>query len=52
MLEVNFYDNINDDLLKYAVIISKSSGKYVLKKHCERNTYENPKDIVSLMNKF
>ena len=26
MLEVNFYDNVADELLKFAVIISKTNG--------------------------
>ena len=41
-MEVKFYDNADDDLLKFAVIISKSTGKWVLCKHKERNTYEIP----------
>ena len=27
MLEVKFYDTVDDDLLKFAVIISQSNGK-------------------------
>lgn len=42
MTEVKFYDNTNDNLLKFAVIISKANGKFVLCKHKERNTYEIP----------
>lgn len=42
MLEVKFHDNADDDLLKFAVIISKSNGKWVFCKHKERNTYEIP----------
>lgn len=42
MLEVKFYDNIEDRLLKFAVIISKSNGQWVFCKHKERNTYEVP----------
>ena len=41
-MEVKFYDNVADELLKFAVIISKSMGKWVLCKHKERNTYEIP----------
>ncbi len=26
---VKFYENVNDDLLKFAVIIAKHNGKYV-----------------------
>ena len=42
MLEVNFYDTVDDDLLKFAVIISRSNGKWVMCKHKERDTYEVP----------
>jgi len=41
-MEVKFYDNVDDELLKFAVIISKSSGKWVFCKHKERDTYEVP----------
>lgn len=42
MLEVKFYDTVEDVLLKFAVIISKSSGQWVFCKHKERDTYEVP----------
>lgn len=42
MTEVKFYDNIDDSMLEFAVIISRSQGKYVFCKHRERNTYEIP----------
>ena len=42
MLEVKFYDTVDDSLLKFAVIISQSNGKWVFCKHKERNTYECP----------
>lgn len=42
MMEVKFYETIDDSVLKFAVIISKSSGKWVFCKHKERNTYEIP----------
>ncbi len=42
MLQVNFYDTIDDKLLKFAVIISKTKGKWVFCKHKNRNTYEIP----------
>ncbi len=42
MLEVSFYDAVDDELLKFAVIIAKTNGKWVLCKHRERNTYEIP----------
>ena len=47
MLEVNFYDTVDDDLLKFAVIISQSNGKWVMCKHKERDTYEVPGGPVS-----
>ncbi len=42
MLEVHFHDIVDDELLKFAVIISKTNGKWVLCKHRERDTYEVP----------
>lgn len=42
MLEVNFYDQVADNLLKFAVIIAKTEGKWVFCKHKERDTYEIP----------
>lgn len=42
MAEVRFYDTADEQLLKFAVIIAKSGGKYVLCKHKERDTYEVP----------
>ncbi|WMC91172.1 NUDIX hydrolase [Kineothrix sp. MB12-C1] len=42
MIEVTFYNQIDDDLLKFAVIISKSNGKWVFCKHKDRDTYEVP----------
>ena len=42
MVEVNFYDNIDDKMLKFAVIISKTNGKWVFCKHKERDTLEVP----------
>lgn len=41
-MKVRFYDNVDDSLLKFAVIISKSDGKWVFCKHKERDTYEIP----------
>lgn len=41
-MEIKFYDNIDDALLKFAVIISKANGKWVFCKHKERDTYEAP----------
>ena len=42
MLEVKFYDNVDDELLKFAVIISKTNGKWIFCKHKERESYEVP----------
>lgn len=42
MFEIKFYDEVDDSLLKFAVIVSKSNGKWVFCKHRERNTYECP----------
>lgn len=41
-MQVNFYETVDDALLKFAVIISKHNGKWVFCKHKERNTYEIP----------
>ena len=42
MIEVKFYDDIEDRLLKFAVIVSRHKGKWIFCKHKERNTYECP----------
>lgn len=42
MIEVKFYDNVDDNRLKFAVIIAKTSGKWVFCKHRERDTFEVP----------
>lgn len=42
MAIVNFYEEADDRLLKFAVIIAKSDGKYVFCKHKTRNTWEVP----------
>ena len=42
MVEVKFYDSVDDSLLKFAVIIAKSDGKWVFCKHRERDTFEVP----------
>jgi len=42
MLEVKFYQEVADELLKFAVIISKTDGKWIFCKHKERDTYEVP----------
>lgn len=41
-MQVKFYDEVEDALLKFAVIITKSNGKWVFCKHRERDTYEVP----------
>lgn len=41
-MKVQFYDKVDDKFLKFAVIISKSNGKWVFCKHKERDTYEVP----------
>lgn len=42
MAQVKFYDTTDDSLLKFAVIVAKSNGKWVFCKHKERDTYECP----------
>ena len=42
MTKVRFYDNVDDLLLKFAVIIARHNGKWVFCKHKERNTWEMP----------
>ena len=44
MVEVKFYDEVDDSLLKFAVIIAKTDGKWVFCKHKERDTLEIPGD--------
>lgn len=41
-IEVKFYEQVNDELLKFAVIAAKAGGKTVFCKHRERDTYEIP----------
>lgn len=41
-MKVQFYDKVDDKLLKFAVIISKANGKWLFCKHKERDTYEVP----------
>lgn len=42
MIEVKFYDEAADDLLKFAIIIARKDGKWIFCKHKERDTYELP----------
>ena len=39
---VRFYDQVDDALLRFAVIIARTEGKWVFYKHRERDTYELP----------
>lgn len=41
-MSVNFYEEVEDSLLKFAVIIAKHNGSYVFCKHKERETLEVP----------
>ncbi len=41
-MDVNFYDAVDDALLKFAVIAAKHKGQWVFCKHRERNTFEVP----------
>ena len=41
-IQVRFYDQVDDRLLQFAVIIAKTNGKWVFCKHKERDTYELP----------
>lgn len=41
-MKVQFYDEVDDSLLKFAVIISKSNKKWVFCKHKQRDTFEIP----------
>lgn len=42
MVEVKFYENVADELLKFAVIVAKTENKWFFCKHKERDTYEVP----------
>ncbi len=42
MIEVNFYESVDDELLDFAVIIAKTNGQWIFCKHRERDTYEIP----------
>ena len=41
-MKVNFYDSIDDSLLKFAVIVATYHGRFVYCKHRDRTTYEIP----------
>lgn len=42
MVEVSFFDRVDDSLLQFAVIIARTDGRWVFCKHRERDTYEVP----------
>ena len=42
MLAVKFYEDMKDELLRFAVVIAKHDGKWVFCKHKERETLEFP----------
>jgi len=42
MIEVKFYDTVDDYLLKFAVIVAKYNDKFVYCKNINRDTYEIP----------
>lgn len=39
---VNFYEQVSDELLKFAVIIARTSEGFIFCKHRKRNTWEIP----------
>lgn len=41
-MTVNFYEDVDDNLLRFAVIIAMTEGKYVFCKHRLRDTLEVP----------
>ena len=41
-MTVRFYEEVEDSLLKFAVIIARTEGKYVFCKHKSRETLEVP----------
>lgn len=42
MTQVKFYEKVEDELLRFAVIVSKSGNQYVFCKHKKRDTWEIP----------
>ena len=42
MFKVNFYDSVDDALLKFAVIVSRYHNRWVFCKHKARDTFECP----------
>lgn len=41
-MEIRFYDQVEDSLLKFAVIVARCEGNWVLCKHKKRTTLEIP----------
>ena len=41
-IEIEFYDTVADELIKFAVIITKSNEKWVFCKHRDRDSLEIP----------
>lgn len=41
-MTVNFYETVEDERLRFAVILARHQGKWVFCKHRERSTYEFP----------
>lgn len=42
MTEVKFYENTEDERIKFAVIFAKTQNKYIFCKHKDRDTWEIP----------
>ena len=42
IIVVKFYEEVQDELLKFAVIAARHNGKWIWCKHRERDTYEIP----------
>ena len=42
MVKVQFYDQVDDQKLRFAVIVTKANGQWIFCKHRERNTLEVP----------
>ncbi|MCM1299476.1 MAG: NUDIX domain-containing protein [Firmicutes bacterium] len=41
-MKVKFYENVEDSLIKFSVIVSQYENNWVFCKHRDRNTYEVP----------
>lgn len=41
-MNVNFYKKVDDDKLKFVVIVSRYQNKWIFCKHKQRDTYEIP----------